>query len=105
MHGLLTDEYTAEFMKLLALQKIGMQGFPPPGANPETVDYLRGDAIAGVKEFGRSIMPWLPWPTPEQVQKSQEDQLAGGAQELIDAWIRNFDPDNADAYKATSGDS
>ena len=105
VHGFLQDGYSTEFLKLLAVQKIGLQGFPPTSVNAELVEQLRSDAINGVKEVGRHLMPWLPWPTPEQVKHSEETQLASQAQPLINAWIRNFDPDNAEAYQDKGGDS
>ena len=91
------EESSAEFMKVVALQRIGLQGFPGLGANLELSEALRLDAIHAVKEYGRYSMPWMKWPTKEEDEQAQKTRMAAEAQELIRAWIKRFEPENAGA--------
>lgn len=89
-------------MKVLALQKIGLQGFPGLGANIELAEALRLEATKAVKEYGRSALPWMKWPTKEEEDQASKAHMASEAQELIDAWIQRFEPENAEALRAES---
>jgi hypothetical protein len=99
---LLNEDRAAEFMKVVALQRIGAQGFPGAGANLELADVLRLEATKAVKEYGRSAIPWLSWPTQVEEEQASKANMASEARELIDAWIQRFEPENGEALRAES---
>ena len=81
------------------MQRIGSQGFPAKDTIKEVYAAARDDALEGVQEYGRWILPWVKWQTKEEVAQNDKDRLRSEAQPLIEAWIRRFEPENAEAYR------
>lgn len=84
-------------MKLGVLQRIGLQGYPSKDVVVEVHEASRRAATASILELGREMLPWMKWPTPEEIKAMQEQELLQGAKEDIAAWIRHFEPENAPA--------
>ena len=97
---LVLEERGAAFAQLSALQRIGFQGFPGLGVNMEVAETLRQDASMAVRAYGRRLLPWVKWPTEEDEKKVAAAEMAAESQELIDAWIQRFEPENAVAKPA-----
>jgi hypothetical protein len=103
VYHLLEETRQVEVYRALSLQKSTFQGFSPARATPEYIDKVRAQAIEGVQDFGRCIIPWAHWPTPAEVREQQKKTLVAESQEQILAWIMRFDPQNIEKYRA-SGD-
>jgi hypothetical protein len=86
-----------EFNKLLHLkaqQAIGLQGHIGDDVVKELFDLTRADAHDAVLSYGRSALPWIKWPTEEEAKAMRTDELRKDSRELIEAWIRYFEPEN-----------
>ena len=87
----------SQVMYLGTLQAIGLQGYPSKDVIAEAHDAMRRAASAAVIEYGRGLMPWVEWPTQEETKKLREGELVNSSKDLIEAWIRHFEPENATA--------
>lgn len=97
MLHILEKERVCEFMKLGVQQRIGLQGYPSKDVVVEACEALRKDAAAAIFALGREYLPWMKWPSPEEIQAMQKGSLVEESKELIEAWIRHFEPENVEA--------
>ncbi len=92
---------SAEYLHLKALQKIGFQGFPQAkGLHTELINKLEKMARYAMEDFGRCILPWMHWLTPEEAEQRMKDELGGDLPQLAEAWVRAFEPHNLELYRA-----
>lgn len=85
---------TARLLHLRAQQAIGLQGYVGPDVVTEIFDASRANAHEAVLDYSRVAMPWVKWPTEEEARAMRDSVLKQDSKELIEAWIRYFEPEN-----------
>jgi hypothetical protein len=81
-----------EFRKMMTLQKIGLQGYPPTEFIHEAYDFSRVEATNELARYGKAIIPWLDWPTEDEMADNSKGRLASESEGLIAAWRAYFEP-------------
>lgn len=94
---LLEKRETAQLLLLRAQQAIGLQGYIGPDVVTEVFDASRSNAHEAVLDYSRVAMPWVKWPTEEEARAMRNSALKQDSKELIEAWIRYFEPENVGA--------
>lgn len=87
----------AQLLLLKAQQAIGLQGYVGPDVLTEVFDNSRSHANEAILDYSRVAMPWVKWPTEEEAKAMRNNSLRKDSQELIEAWIRYYEPENAGA--------
>jgi hypothetical protein len=87
----------AQLLLLRAQQAIGRQGYIGPDVLTEVLDISQANAHEAVLDYSRASMPWIKWPTEEEAKAMRNSSLKQDSKELIEAWIRYFEPENAGA--------
>lgn len=99
VYHLIEEARHIEVYRALSYQKSALQGYPGQAVNTEFVSQVRARAIQGVQDFGKALLPWENWPTPEEVEKARGNELVSGSVDMVRAWIAHFDPENLDTGK------
>lgn len=94
---LVEKDEIARLLHLRAHQAIGLQGYVGPDVVAEVFDASRASAHEAVLDYSRAAMPWVKWPTEEEAKAMRNNSLKKESKELIEAWIRYFEPENAGA--------
>ena len=94
---LVEKEEVARLLLLRAQQAIGLQGHVGEDVIKEVFDASRSSAHEAVLDYSRVAMPWVKWPTEEEAKAMRNNALRQDSKELIEAWIRYFEPENAGA--------
>jgi hypothetical protein len=94
-HYLFIEDRKISYVGMAVSQRIGAQGYPASGFSVDVAKQLMKDAHAAVTSYGRLVLPWATWPTDKEIEQHEKAAMAEEAQELIDAWIQRFEPENA----------